>query len=154
MIKIMYNVNNESVVIEVSDIKIAIFTDNRGGMLFNHRRQVRDTEVIADLVKYFGKGDIYVDSFSAKQFAEYENVHVCENPVLECEEGGLCVIECPEKLVSLEKASTFIIYNWCIKYPADEYFTLDLAELGFKRISKKKFATLIHPKVTCDVYKK
>ena len=132
---------------------IAFCVDSSGGMRFNNRRQVRDVEMLSDLVSRFGGEGIYISPFSAKIFANYENVTVCEDPVSACEDNSLCFVEEASLLHDLGAFDTVVIYTWGLNYPADEHFCCDLASLGFKKISKDKIKTFIHEKITREVYK-
>lgn len=132
---------------------IALCIDPRGGMRFNKRRQVKDVEVISDLVSRFGGEKIYISPFSAKLFLGCENVEICDDPISACEENSLCFIEEASLLHDLDSFDTMVVYVWGLNYPADEHFTYDISSLGFKRISKDKMKTQIHEKVTRDVYK-
>lgn len=122
--------------------------------MFNNRRQMKDKQVIADLVKRFGGRGIFISEYSARLFESYENATLSADPIADCTDGALCFIETPELLTSIGDCDTVVIYNWGIPYPADKYFYTDLSSLGFKKISKDKLATEIHNKVTREVYKR
>lgn len=132
---------------------IAFCMDSRHGMRFNNRRQVKDVEMLSDLISRFGGDKIYISPFSAKIFADYENVTVCEDPITSCEDNSLCFIEEANLIHDLEAFDTIVVYTWGLNYPADEYFECDLYSLGFKKISKDKIKTLIHEKIIREVYK-
>jgi hypothetical protein len=127
--------------------------DSKFGMRFNNRRQVKDVEMLSDLVSKFGRHKIYIAPFSANIFANYENVTICEDPISTCEENSLCFIEEVNLIHDLNAFDKVVIYTWGLNYPADEYFEYDLNSLGFKKISKDKIKTLIHEKIICEVYK-
>ena len=134
--------------------KTVIFcVDTRGGMAFNNRRQIKDRQIIADLVKRFGSGGVFIGEYSARLFEGYDNVTVSADPIADCADGASCFIESPELLESISHCDTVVIYTWGLPYPADRFFEVDLVSLGFKRISKDKLATEIHNKVTREVYK-
>lgn len=134
---------------------LALAIDTRGGMMFNHRRQARDAELIADAVGRFGGGGIIISPYSARSFEGYTNITVCDDPVSTCTDGSLCFIEAPALLHDIrESFSRIVIYCFGIPYPADEYLPLDLAALGYVRISRDKAATSLHPRLTREVYER
>ena len=138
----------------MKNITVAICIDERGGMLFNHRRQTSDVQIIDDMVERFGENGVFIKDFYAKLFQKYENVTVSSFPISECSENALCFIENPEILNITDDVERIVVYNWCKSYPADEYFTLDLIDIGFIRISKEKFSTEYRQKVTREVFKR
>lgn len=133
-------------------ITVAVCTDPRGGMMFNNRRQVKDQEIVTNAVEYFGKCGVFVTQYSARLFEKYENVTVCDDPIRECADGGLCFIEDPDLLSDCAELETLVIYTWGIPYPADKYLPFEPAAFGLKRISKEKLSTQIHKKVTREVF--
>lgn len=138
----------------MKNITVALFIDSRGGMMFNNRRQVKDAEAFADMCGRWGRAEIFITQFSSRLLEGRENVTVCDDPIAQCTEDCLCFIENPDDLKNLDRVDTFVIYNWNIPYPADKYLSLNIEELGFKRISKDKFSTVIHQKVTREVFKR
>ena len=49
---------------------VFVCIDDRGGMLFNKRRQSRDSKVIEDVVRTVGDGVLYISDFSELLFSE------------------------------------------------------------------------------------
>lgn len=134
---------------------LALAVDTRGGMMFNHRRQARDAELVADAVGRFGGGGIFISPYSARLLEGYASVTVCDDPITDCTDGSLCFIESPALLHDVrESFSRIVIYRFGIPYPADECLPLDLAALGYVRISRDKAATLLHPRLTREVYER
>lgn len=134
---------------------LALAVDTRGGMMFNHRRQARDAELVADAVGRFGGGGIFISPYSARLLEGYASVTVCDDPITDCTDSSLCFIESPALLHDVrESFSRIVIYCFGIPYPADEYLPLDLAALGYVRISRDKAATLLHPRLTREVYER
>ncbi len=135
-------------------ITVALCTDPRGGMMFNNRRQVRDSEIISDVIVRFGERAVFIAPYSARLFEGVAGVTVCSDPIKECTDGGLCFVEDPALLSECADVETLVIYTWGIPYPADKYIPFEPTSIGFKRISKEKLATSIHQKVTREVFRK
>lgn len=139
----------------MKNISLLIITDDRGGMMFNSRRQMKDGELLDKLIRRFGCGGICASPYTFRLIDRYEGAMMCEDPVAECPDGALCIVEDPSLLGDIrDSVGTLIRCCWGISYPADTYFTLDLAELGYRRISKEKIGTSIHAKAFCEVYKR
>lgn len=128
--------------------------DDRGGMLFNHRRQSRDAAVLEDIRSRIS-GDLWIDPISAKlmeraqipyayapeEIAEpYENVHF----FVEGRHPGDWV----------NFADTVVCYRWNRHYPADLYFDIDLTAMGYTLSETLDFPGKSHENITREVYVK
>lgn len=131
---------------------LVLIVDARGGMRFNNRRQMKDPVLIEKILAKYGGGRIFVAPMSAKLFQNINGVTVCDDPLGECTDDSMCFVESPSCLSGIEDMARIVIYSWGTSYPADEYFTLDMHEIGFRRISSEKLKTPSHDRITCDVY--
>lgn len=135
-------------------ITVALCIDPRGGMMFNNRRQVKDSEIISDVIARFGARAVFIAPYSARLFEGAAGVTVCSDPIKECTDGGLCFVEDPALLSECADVETLVIYTWGTPYPADKYIPFEPASIGFKKLSKEKLSTSIHKKVTREVFRK
>lgn len=135
-------------------ISLALCIDSRGGMMFNKRRQMKDAELVRYIVEKHGGGGIFIHPFSEKLFSGYGGVTVSSDPVADCNEGGLCFIEDPSHITSLDSVDKIIVFNFGIPYPADTYLEISPEERGFKKISRDKLKTAVHNRLTKEVYVK
>ena len=112
--------------------------DDKGGMLFNHRRQSQDRMLRADLLREAARRPVWMNAYSARQFgAPAENLRVVEDRDLSPLAG---------------KLEGLILYRWNRTYPADLYFTLSLEGWTLER--REEFAGSSHEKITKEVYKR
>ena len=135
-------------------IKVAITLDDKNGMMFNKRRQSRDKNLIADLCAKT-TGFIYISPYSKLLFEEYkERVTVVDNPLSECEEGGVAFVEGLPLSPFVSDIDELTVYRWNRIYPCDVKLDVDISASGFKMAAKYEFVGNSHEKITKEVYKK
>ena len=132
-------------------MEIIICLDDNNGMLFNNRRQSRDSKVLED-IKNSLKGNLTIFPFSEKLIKGSEIPYelmsdtVNENAVIFVEDRGI------KKLLSAVHKIT--VYRWNRVYPADMSLDIDFAEEGFKSVSVCEFEGSSHEKITKEVYER
>lgn len=134
---------------------VFVCIDDRGGMLFNKRRQSRDSRVIEDVIRTAEDGVLYISDFSEMLFEESEaSVISVPDPLESAGEGGFVFIENRHLKEHIKKIDRLIIYKWNRKYPSD--FTLDIDPIadGFKKKSTREFGGTSHDKITREDYVK
>ncbi len=134
---------------------VFLCTDDRGGMLFNKRRQSRDSAVIADIAESVGDGILYVSDFSESLFFDSEiSVISVPDPLGSAGDGGCVFVENLHIADYLGQIDTLIIYRWNKKYPYD--FSLDVVpqECGFTLVESYDFKGSSHDKITKEIYRK
>lgn len=134
---------------------VFLCTDDRGGMLFNKRRQSRDSKVIEDVSRSVGDGTLYISDFSEALFAESDiSVISVSDPLVSARENGCVFVECHRLSEHIRYIDTLIIYRWNKKYPYD--FLLDIApeECGFKLCETAELQGSSHDKITKEIYRK
>ena len=135
-------------------ITVALCTDERGGMMFNKRRQSRDRVLISELLGSTD-GKIYISKYSRLLFEPHiERVVVCDDPIKECGEGDVCFVEDTPILPYVADISRIIIYNWNRRYPYDRTFEVDLNACGFTKVCETEFAGSSHEKITKGVFER
>lgn len=134
------------------DLTVAICIDDRGGMMFNKRRQSRDRILIQELVESV-EGKIYINSYSTLLFESHrDRVEITENPLVESPLGAVCFIENLPLAPYLMDISTLIVYKWNKKYPSDVRLDIDIIKDGFKLRETKEFQGSSHDKITKEIY--
>ena len=131
---------------------VFVCIDDRGGMLFNHRRQSRDREQIADMLHIVGEGRLFCHPYSAPLLAEHgANPISDENFLALAREGDFCFVENVPLLPHAEKISTLFLYRWNRTYPRD--VLLDLPIPGTLRLTETvEFSGYSHEKITRERY--
>ncbi len=131
-------------------MNIILCIDKNSGMSFMGKRQSQD-RVLREKILETSKGSrLLINSYSAKQFENLENIVVDEDFLNNANQGDFCFVE--DKAVSTENVESFYVFNWNRKYPADLFFTVDLKAEGFKKIKKEEFQGNSHDKITLEIY--
>lgn len=128
--------------------------DDDMGMLFNNRRQSKDSVLRARILDKSAGHKLWMNHYSAKQFEgdETPQVNVEEDFLLEATPGDYCFVE-TQPLQAYEKwIEKLILYRWNRKYPSDLKFDLDLR--GWKLLESTDFPGNSHDKITEEVYVK
>lgn len=132
-------------------MKVIVCVDNKGGMLFNQRRQSRDRELITDIEWFVGKGVVRCNAFSAELFGDSKiNPEVSEEFLDEADDWDFCFVENKALVPYMEKIQQLVVYQWNRDYPADVF--LDLPIEQFLKVETVEFAGKSHEKITRQVY--
>ena len=131
--------------------------DDRGGTLFNKRRQSRDRVLTEDVVSIAEKegARLLASPFSEKLLSEHSsNVIYCEDFLDVAEGNDVCFVEDRPLLPYFDKIDKLIIYHWNRTYPYDT--CLDLLPLSkiWKLDGSFELAGYSHEKITKEIYLK
>ena len=125
--------------------------DDRGGMLFNKRRQSRDRVLIEDVISDLSDKKIYILEYSKLLFEMHEGKYEIVDDFLNVDgEDAVCFVENVDITPYKNKINKLVIYKWNRVYPADFYFPLDLKD--YKLTQTAEFAGSSHENVTREVY--
>lgn len=137
--------------------------DNRGGLMFNGRRQSRDRAVQEDIAKLGEKAPVYMSPYSytlfkgvgAAEGGEEQpllGIFPSENLLQETGPGVYCFLEGQSILGYQEQIEKIIFYRWNRDYPADVYweFPMDNWELE----KAMDFSGYSHETITREIYKR
>lgn len=125
--------------------------DNRGGMLFNRRRQSQDRLLREDLLREAAGRPLWMNSYSAGQFSDPpENLRIAENFYRQAGEGEFCLFENVDPAPWLDAGEGLLLYHWNRSYPADLRFPLPPE--GWTLTRREEFAGSSHEKITKEVY--
>lgn len=133
-------------------MKIAVCIEKSGGMLFNNRRVSKDSVLQQRLIDLAGERKLYLNEYSAKQFESIERLHICDNFLSISSDEDICFIENVD--IPMDVVSQVYLFQWNRDYPADVYFSYNLKDLGFKKISCEDFVGSSHKKITLEIYKR
>ncbi len=133
-------------------MKLVICTDSKNGIMFNGRRQSRDSAVCEDILAMLGTALLYTDSCSFRLFDRYgdDRVICSDNPAASAGREDFCFAEDMDMTAAAARSDMLIIYCWNRTYPADRYFDAD-KEL-FRLVSETDFKGSSHEKITKRVY--
>ena len=130
-------------------MKLIACLGERGGISFSGRRQSRDREVTADILR-ITEGELTVAPASEKLFSPHP-VRVSEDPFLT---DGYCFTEDVGGALHLSRIDTIIIYRWNVLYPMDKVFDIDPLAEGFTLSECTEFSGHSHERITREVYKR
>ncbi|MGI6255154.1 MAG: ribonuclease Z [Acutalibacter sp.] len=132
-------------------MKVIVCLDDRNGMLFNHRRQSRDRQVIQDMVGNLGGKRLWISPFSEKLFQGMEDcVQMADSPLEIAGPGECCFVEDLSLDPWADRVESLIVYRWNRHYPGDKFLDLDLS--GWRLVSREEFPGSSHQKITKEVY--
>lgn len=134
---------------------VFVCIDDKGGMLFNKRRQSRDSKVIEDVARTVGEGLLYISDFSEVLFAESDaSVISVPDPLDSAGDGSFVFVENLHLGEYVDKIDRLIIYKWNRKYPCDFELDVTPSTAGFKKKSTREFKGTSHDKITREDYVK
>ncbi len=125
--------------------------DNGNGVAFNRRRQSRDSVLISDILSS-AKGIIKTTEYSAKLFADAQNIFVCDNIFASADGNVFC--ECVDASPYYKLFETIIVYKWNRDYPHDITLSKTPAECGFVLCDTYDFVGSSHDNITKEVWHK
>ena len=131
---------------------IIVCVDKNRGMMFGNKRQSQDSILRQKVMELSVDTKLWMNQYSAKQFAEYTKYIVSDNFLNEAGPGEFCFVE--NETIPESGVEKIYVFCWNRKYPGDVFFDFDLTANGFKRESKTEFAGSSHDKITLEVYKK
>ena len=121
-------------------------------MMFNHRRQSRDANVVKDILKTINGASLLIAPYSESLFSQAEwSVSISESFLDDADAKDYCFVENTSVAEFKEKISRLVIYKWNRDYPADFYFDIDYAS-DYKLETTLDFGGTSHEKITKEVY--
>ncbi len=131
---------------------VIVCLDNANGMMFNHRRQSRDANVVNDILKTTKGTSLLIAPYSEPLFSQAEcSVSVSDSFLVDAGAEDYCFVENTSVAEFKEKISKLVIYKWNRDYPADLYFDIDYAN-DYKLETTLDFGGTSHEKITKEVY--
>ena len=132
-------------------MKLIFCLDDRGGMMFNGRRQSQDSELRKRILEKLDGKPLIMSPYSAKQFVEGGDILISDTP----QSGAIDVVYFVEDLpFSLENVKEITIYRWNRHYPSDVKLGVDLSKNGFILDYIYEFKGSSHEKITEENYVK
>lgn len=132
-------------------MKVIVTIDDQKGMMFNHRRQSRDSLLIKDILNTCGDAPLYMNSYSSSLFKD--NQHIIVNDMfLDMVKEDYCFVENLSLHSYINYIDELIVYKWNRKYPADFFLDIDLNE--WELISCYDFQGSSHDTITKEIYRR
>ncbi len=125
---------------------LILCVDDRGGLMFNRRRQSQDRLVRQDMLRLCGGRPLAVSPYTARQFEGEDHVKVTETPG----EEDIFFLEDLPPQPFLERAKKLVLYHWNRAYPGD--VRIVLPPQGWRLEEQTEFPGYSHEKITREVY--
>lgn len=132
-------------------MKIIVCVDDKGGVMFNHRRQSQDRVLREHILEMASGQTLWMNSYSAKMFGNLPSIAVAEDFLDRADEDDFCFVENIPITGYEYAAKEIILFRWNRTYPADSYFNFP-AEPEYKLTETCDFTGFSHEKITKEVY--
>lgn len=134
-------------------MRLILFLDDRGGMLFNRRRQSQDRTAREYILRMTEGHRLLMNGYSQKQFREGSAITLSEAPQKEAQGDDYVLIE--NLPVSLDGVSEVVLFLWNQLYPSDVRFDKAiLKDGGFALAESAEMAGYSHEKITVEIYRR
>ena len=134
-------------------MNVAVCVDERGGMMFNRRRQSRDSAVTARVLEIARErgGTLYVSAYSSALFDGADGVRVVTVDAVPTGGDGVFFVEDTDISGYINEIETLYLFRWGRRYPADVTIPFDPQKL-MTLSSTCEFSGTSHEKITLEVY--
>lgn len=135
---------------------IIAFVDEKGGMMFNHRRQSQDRVALQKIVDMTADATLWVNEYTAALFAQLDapQLQVNADFLNKAEPGEFCFVEDADILPFSCFIEKLILFHWNRHYPADQHFPIDVQNGKWRCVQQEDFVGSSHEKITMEVYVK
>lgn len=131
---------------------LVVCVDDQWGMLFNYRRQSRDSAVTEKILALSSGKKIFINGYSSSLFPENVSIYVGDDFLTKASQGDVCFVENLDTGVYISCAEKIVIFHWNRRYPADQYFPVDMLNNAWKAVRSEDFPGSSHDKITMEVY--
>ena len=125
---------------------VIVCLDDRGGMLFNHRRLSSDRSVCARITELAAERTLWMNGYSAKLFDDHK-VAVSDTFLENAEPGDICFVETVDIRPHLDRINTVTVFSWNRAYPSDTKFPILLLD-NWQKSLVREFAGSSHEKIS------
>lgn len=133
-------------------MKLIFCVEKDNGMMFFGKRHSQDRNLRAKLMKIVGDNKLWMSSYSAKQFTDYQTIIVDDDYMSKAGTDDYCFVE--NKEYTVVGVTEIILCNWNRKYPSDKFFSTDLKDSNFKRVSTEDIVGSSHKKITIEIWRR
>ena len=134
-------------------MRLILFLDDRGGMLFNRRRQSQDRTARDYILRMTAGHRLLMNGYSQKQFREGGAITLSEAPQKDAAAEDYVLIE--NLPVSLDGVNEVVLFLWNQLYPSDVRFDKGrLLTEGFSLTGSEEMTGYSHEKITVEFYRR
>lgn len=135
---------------------VIAFVDEKGGMMFNRRRQSRDRTTLQRIVDMTAGSTLWLNEYSAPLFADFAAPQIHEDAQFldMAGPGDFCFVENVDVSPYLSFVEKIVLFHWNRSYPSDVKFPIKLDSGKWVLRSREDFPGSSHEKITLEVYTK
>ena len=137
-------------------MRIVVCLDEHDGMLFNRRRQSKDSAVRQHMLDMCADSVLWMNRYSAAQFSEEDMgkdiIIAVENFLDKAGPNDYCFLENKDISAYADQVKQVIVYRWNRAYPRDMTFPTKLFSRKWKLVSREDFPGNSHERITQEVY--
>lgn len=140
----------------MSRLIIIAFVDKEGGMMFNHRRQSKDSVALQKIIDMTAGSVLWVNEYTASLFGQFDVPQLKADAgfLSKAEPGEFCLVEEADILPFSCFIEKIILFHWNRDYPRDKKFPLDVHSGKWHCTSQEDFTGSSHEKITMEVYER
>lgn len=136
-------------------MRVIVAVDDRGGVLFNHRRQSTDRIVRRKIEELTDGHALWMTKYTASQFMTLpEQARISEQPLRDAGPEDYCFVEGEPLLPYRDEIEELIRILWNRRYPGDVFLDLKPKECGMVLHSTEDFAGYSHEKITMEIWRR
>lgn len=136
-------------------MNIMIAVDDKGGMLFNSRRQSQDSVLREYILNITKNSVLWMNQYSRGQFGAVPlNVRISEDFLSKAGSGEYCFVEDKNIEEVSDKLETIILFHWNRSYPSDMKLDYDPSANGMHMKSTEDIVGQAHEKITVEVWER
>jgi len=130
---------------------VFVCVDDNMGMMFNNRRQSRDSGLINKMIEMTNGKKLWMNSYSAKLIKNHY-IYVEEDFLDKADTEDYCFVENNKLTDHEKKIEKLIVFKWNKVYPSDK--KLDISTEKMTLIQQFDFKGTSHKKISCEVWSK
>ena len=132
----------------MANITAIVCVDDNMGLIFNKRRQSKDSELRKWILTFLDGKRLFMDGYTHGQFADeaQELLAVDDDYPAAMVDGDICFTE--KNADALPDGCDYIVCRWNRRYPSDVKFTADAADYDIELLAEIPGSS--HEKITIE----
>ena len=140
----------------MSVLILYMVVDDKLGMMFNNRRQSKDSVLRKHIIEESSGGKLWMNTYTKNQFEMplADSIIVDDKFLDKAQENDYCFVENVPVSEYEGKIKKIILFRWNKTYPADKYMDIVLDAEQWKQTSVSEFQGSSHEKITKEIWEK
>lgn len=137
---------------QMGKITAIVCVDDSMGLMFNKRRQSKDSELRKWILTFLDGKKLFMDSYTHGQFSDEPQDHlvVSDSYISEMSDGDICFTE--KNADALPAGCDYIVCRWNRRYPSDVKLTADPAAYSIELLAEIPGSS--HEKMTIEHWRR